>query len=536
MNPTLALCLGPSFRFFTALFLGLWTPHHLLIAQPLSASVSLSLYQPQHPVLLGQETPMLRISLELEEGAQPVSLREVIVATKGIADLEDIRSLGLYLGDSLKVFSPLQRMDMAQEPTPLVAFRGDVRLAPGKNHVWLACELATDADIDDPLPLSVHSVLLSDGSTLRPTQRLEPLRRGVALLQAGQNGVHTYRIPGLATTNEGSLIAVYDIRRNSSVDLQGDIDIGMSRSTDGGRHWEPMRIIMDRGSWGGRPETENGVGDPAILVDRKTGTIWVAGLWLHGHADERAWFASGQGLEPEETGQFLLVKSEDDGLRWSDPLNITPQIKQKDWRLLLQGPGKGICMKDGTLVFPAQFKDKDEVPHSTIIYSKDHGQTWEIGTGAKTHTTEAQVVELNDGFLMLNMRDDRGRTAPEGGRRSVAITRDLGRSWEEHPTSGKALVEPVCMGSLISTHYKGQDWLLFANPAVPKGPRRRLTLKASSDQGMSWPEQHHFLLNADNSYGYSCLSMIDSETVGILYEGLGGLYFQRIRMEELVED
>ena len=267
-----------------------------------------------------------------------------------------------------------------------------------------------------------------------------------------------------------------------------------------------------------------------MLVDRRRGTIWVAALWSHGN---RAWNGSRPGMRPKETGQFVVVKSEDDGKTWSAPINITGQIKDPRWRLLLQGPGKGITLHDGTLVFPAQFRDAHGMPHSTIIHSRDGGGRWTIGTGAKPDTTEAQVVELRDGSLMLNMRDNRG------GSRSVYTTRDLGRTWTVHSTSRKALPEPVCMASLIrfGRVHNGadSDALLFSNPSVSRrAPRRRITLKASVDEGVSWPEKWHLLVDEGVGAGYSCLTRIDEETVGILYEGSQAhLVFQRIKIREV---
>ena len=123
---------------------------------------------------------------------------------------------------------------------------------------------------------------------------------------AGDDGVAAYRIPGLVTTPKGTLIAVYDVRYANSYDLQADIDVGMSRSTDGGRTWEPMRLVLDMGEWGGRPQAENGVGDPSVLADPNTGRIYVLGTWTHGIPGQRAWTAVGQGMEPGETAQLML--------------------------------------------------------------------------------------------------------------------------------------------------------------------------------------------------------------------------------------
>ena len=375
-------------------------------------------------------------------------------------------------------------------------------------------------------------------------------RPATVLRRQGQDNCDTYRIPGLVTTNYGTLIAVYDNRYNNSKDLQEDVDVGMSRSTDGGQTWEPMKVIMDMGEWGGRSQRLNGIGDPCILFDHTTNTLWIAALWMSGGSEkDMLWWASKPGMKPDETGQFMLVKSTDDGLAWSDPINITSQIKNPGWQLLLQGPGSGITMNDGTLVFPAQFKaDIGEKAldggqftcHSTIVYSEDQGKTWKIGTGAKPNTTEAQVVELADGSLMLNMRDDLNRRdKSETNGRAVAITNDLGKTWKVHPTSNSALPEPNCMASIISadikTGGKSQKALFFSNPNN-KGSRTNMTIKTSIDAGLTWPEEYQVLLNTETGYGYSCMTMVDENTIGILYEGVKELYFQKIPVTDLLGD
>jgi sialidase-1 len=312
----------------------------------------------------------------------------------------------------------------------------------------------------------------------------------------------------------------------------------MSRSGDTGQTWQPMKKIMDMGQWGGKPEIENGIGDPCVLVDKNTGTIWVAALWGHGKPGKSVWGSSGPGLTPAETGQFMLVKSDDDGLTWSEPINITTQVKMPEWNLFFQGPGNGITLNDGTLVFPAQYKNAGQVPWSTMIYSKDHGKTWTAGTGAKSNTTEAQIVELKDGSLMLNMRDDRNRTdkgATNG--RAVAITNDLGKTWITHPSSNSALPEPNCMASVISANVKingaSQQVLFFSNPNN-KTDRANMTIKASIDGGMTWPVTLQTELNSPSGFGYSCLTMVDENTIGIVYEGVKELYFQKIFISELL--
>ena len=437
------------------------------------------------------------------------------------------------------------------KPSRKMKIEGNYPLNDGSNFITLGITPSPGADLDGRFRIDRLRIILEDKSVLTiPVDSLPWLRFGIVVRAAGQDRCDTYRIPGLVTTNAGTMIAVYDNRYNNSKDLQEDIDIGMSRSVDGGQTWEPMKVIMDMGGYGGLPENLNGTGDPAILYDNTTSTIWVAALWMSGSApDKMLWWASQPGMTPQETGQFMLVKSTDDGITWSDPINITGQIKDPSWQLMLQGPGRGITLDDGTLVFPAQFKADLGVKaidggqytcHSTIVYSNDGGNTWQTGAGAKSNTTEAQVVQLSDGSLMLNMRDDRNRADKgETNGRAVAVTNDMGRTWTVHPSSNSLLPEPNCMASLIAADVRfagvTKKVLFFSNPN-DRNSRIKMTVKASTDEGLTWPEKHWIELYGPSGYGYSCLTMVDESHVGILYECTKELYFQRIPVTDFFID
>lgn len=408
-------------------------------------------------------------------------------------------------------------------------------LIKGKNYFFISLEVDKYFDLSTTFELNVEGYELNNKKEKFDEKAIKH-RLAIGLRNYQDDGAFSYRIPGLATTNNGTLIATYDVRYQSKLDLQEDIDVAISRSSDGGRSWEKMKIVIDMGEWGGLPQAQNGVGDPCILVDSKTNDIYIFALWTHGMDNNIAWRNSKQGMTPQETGQLIYVKSSDDGRTWGKPVNITEQVKDPSWRLLLQGPGRAITMQDGTLVVPIQYIDSANIPNASIMYSTDRGQTWKTHKHPQPNTTEAQVVELASGELMLNMRDNRG------GSRSIFTTSDFGQTWTEHPSSRKALQEPVCMASLLNVRKKGNvlnwDILLFSNPNESERPNRRnMTIKASLDQGMTWDATNQLLIDEEWGWGYSCLTMIDKETVGILYEGsTSQLIFQAVKLTDILKN
>ena len=320
----------------------------------------------------------------------------------------------------------------------------------------------------------------------------------------GDDSSRSYRIPGLAVTPKGTLIACFDIRWDSSRDLPADIDVGVMRSTDRGDHWEKMIVAMDynktvAGSQG------NGVGDAAILVDQRSGDIYLAALWSFGN---NAWNGSGSGVEKEKTGQLVISKSSDDGVTWQPPQSITSQVKDPAWRLCFQGPGAGIQMVDGTLVFAAQFKDTAGKPSSCFIHSRD-GQQWQISPAAipsDPPTSEAQIVQVADGSLLMTMRNESRGPKRLWSRWLWQESLDKG-SWSPF---WEDVEDPVCMASLIK-HPSGV--LLLSNNNSKK--REKMTIRFSNDSGKSWSPGR--LLDSRPS-AYSCMAILPDGQIGILYE------------------
>lgn len=524
----------------------------------LQASDTVFVKAPQVPILIERNDNVL-VYMRLD-AKQTQTLDNVTLTFDKDVPTSQIKSVKLYYGGTeasqdrgKKRFAPVEYISsnnpgrtLAANPSysvkksevsptsTTVKLEGNQKLFPGYNFFWVSIEMKPSASLHTKVCAQV-SRIEADGKEIpvKDMSKGKVVRRmGVGVRHAGDDGSAAFRIPGLVTTNKGTLLGVYDVRYNSSVDLQEHIDIGLSRSTDGGKTWEKMRLPLSFGEYDGLPAAQNGVGDPSILVDTKTNTVWIVAAWTHGMGNQRAWWSSHPGMDLNHTAQLVMAKSTDDGKTWSAPINVTEQVKLPEWYFLLQGPGRGITMQDGTLVFPIQYIDKTRIPNAGIMYSKDRGETWHIHNHARTNTTEAQVAEVEPGTLMLNMRDNRG------GSRAVYTTTDLGKTWKEHESSRTALIEPVCMASLISVKAKdnvlGKDLLIFSNPNSTS-ERKDMTIKISTDGGKTWSAEHQLLLDEGYSWGYSCLTMIDKETIGILYESsVAHMTFQSIKLKDIM--
>ncbi len=337
----------------------------------------------------------------------------------------------------------------------------------------------------------------------------KPPEGQVDVFVSGTDGYHTYRIPAVIVTPKGTVLAFCEGRKNSSSDT-GDIDIVMKRSTDGGKTWSAMQVVADQG-----PHV---IGNPCPVVDRSTGTIWMPLTRNRGDEPEPQ-IMKGVTTEPRTV---WLMKSTDDGLTWSQPVNISETTRRPHWRWYATGPGVGIQLKTGRMVIPCDHSDHSDAkkhPYgSHVIYSDDAGATWKLGGTIPERVNECQAVELADGSLMMNMRSYAGKN-----RRAVATSRDAGLTWTE-PTLDEALIEPVCQASFLRCTLAGphdKDRLLFSNPASTS--RIMMTVRLSYDEGKTWPISNVLWLGPS---AYSCLTVLPEPstslgpgpTIGCLYE------------------
>lgn len=333
------------------------------------------------------------------------------------------------------------------------------------------------------------------------------------LFSSGQEGYHTFRIPALAVTTQGTLLAFAEGRKVGRGDA-GEIDLVLKRSVDQGVTWQPLQLVV----------TDPGMtcGNPCPVVDRDTGIIWLPFCKNLADGDEDL---ITQGKAPRTV---WITASHDDGATWAPPKEITASVKEPTWTWYATGPTHGIQLRSGRLVIPCdhivgQLFDRARDPyHSHIIYSDDHGATWQLGGSVEVGTNECAVVETADGALYINCRNYVGEK-----RRAVAWSYDQGESftplrWEE------TLVEPICQASLV--RYADHQ-ILFANPASTR--REKLTIRLSTDEGQSWPVAK---LLYDGPAAYSDLAVLPDETICCLYECGESNPYERLRLARFTVD
>ncbi|TKG94592.1 hypothetical protein EYV94_11625 [Puteibacter caeruleilacunae] len=329
------------------------------------------------------------------------------------------------------------------------------------------------------------------------------------LFVGGTYQTHTYRIPALEVTTKGTVIAVCDARRDNGKDLPGNIDLVMRRSFDHGNSWEPMRVILDL-------TEKHGCGDPSLVVDRITGRIFCFYAYAPLGISIRNAQPGNNSADDPTTQHVQYIFSDDDGTSWSEPIDLNPWLKAKEWEGLFASSGHGIQTRSGRLLQPLVIKydqkgDGTFQTHARNAYSDDHGKTWNVGSPVGLQVGETKVVELSDGTVMQNMRNRKIRY------RSVSLSEDGGNSFNAM-TRDSTLIGPRCNASItrFKSVWEGDAYnmMVFSNPASQQG-RMNMTLRFSFDDATTWPLS---LPIYEGPSAYSSVIRLYDGGLGLLFE------------------
>jgi len=330
------------------------------------------------------------------------------------------------------------------------------------------------------------------------------------VFEAARLGYDQTRIPAIVRTSQGTLIAFCEGRRGPGGDWSR-IDILMRRSTDAGKSWLDVEVLL---------KSDGGPVSNATPIANRNGVVHL--------------------LFQRDYSRCFVTESRNEGATWDSPRDLTPVFEafraDYNWKVLAPGPGHGIQLSGGRLIVPVWLSAPAESMTSggdhrpscvATIVSDDGGATWKrgdivVGTSPDfLNPSETVAVELTDGRVMLNIRNE-----SPGHRRLVSISPDGERNWSQ-PVFDERLFEPVCMASLVSatSARDGERILLFCNPAgnprsddpntLPFCSRENGVIRVSCDDGKNWERQR--VIDA-GPFGYSDMAVSPDGTVFCLYD------------------
>ena len=299
-----------------------------------------------------------------------------------------------------------------------------------------------------------------------------------------------YRIPALATANDGTLIAVADYRHSGTdigVTDKGRIDLHYRLSHDNGNTWSDIMPLIE-GKGDKSPDFMNvGFGDPCIVADRESSRVLV--LSCAGNVS----FQNGTRQNHQNIARFY---SEDCGKTWSEPKDIAESIYSQ-FDKSTYGPVRSMFVASGRIMqsritkvgdyyrlyCAVLVRDKYAKHMNYVLFSDDFGGSWkvlgDINEPAVYNTAdEPKVEELANGTIIISSRYNGGRyynfftytdiNAGVGKWETATFSgaANNGVESKDNSTNGEIMIIPV-------TRTEDSKAMYLALQSVPLGPQRK---------------------------------------------------------------
>jgi sialidase-1 len=309
------------------------------------------------------------------------------------------------------------------------------------------------------------------------------------------------RIPSLLRTQKGTLLAVAE-GRDKPTDQAGN-DLVISFSKDEGATWSKPKVAYEQGA--------DSCNNPCLVQEAKSGRIFLFYQVFPSGSHEFGGLPVGP-ADPKGN-RSCFITSDDDGLTWSKPTDVSATLKPDEAITTASGPGIGIQLKSGPkagrLVIPFNSQDAKKNFYNWVAYSDNAGATWKRGEKVPQTETiqlnEVQVAESVGGGLYLNSRSWRRGSSL----RKVSWSQDAGETWTQ-AAEDAALTDPICQGSLLRLDDRT---IAFLNAAGPK--RANGTLRLTHDDGRTWASSR---LTFPGPFAYSSMALLKDGRIGVLYE------------------
>lgn len=430
---------------------------------------------------------------------------------QGTSDVDDVKSVKIYSTGTSPVFDnrDLQNAVLLADVEPSLDVTDcqiNAEIVSGVNYLWITVEVADDATEGNVIDAELYSVSTPSQTfeivNPSPSGDREIILAHTLLFQPGDYNSTNYRIPGVITAKDGSIVAVTDKRKYNQGDLPEDIDIVCRRSTDGGHTWsEPYTIAQGTGY-------NHGFGDCVLA-------------WTNDDNGLIAGFVGGVGLwnsTPSNPIRSYIARSYDNGQTWTEPEDITDFIfgsncvvpEHRTWCASFFGSGNGLITSTGRIMFVAAIRETTaQSLNNYAVYSDDNGITWHVSGRASVSGDEAKVTELVDGRILMSIRHN--------GKRWYNISNDGGETWQSSTSTWNDITAPACNGDMIRYTSVNQGFnknrLLHS---VPFGSSRTdVSVYISYDEGETWPVRKCIV---PYSSAYSSLCVLPDGTIGLYVE------------------